>query len=61
MHLRTRLVCSEIISFSFEKVRDVFQEFKELCTENLKKFAMFSKSSKNYALKIGENKKAIEK
>ena len=34
MHLRTRLVCSEIISFSFEKVRDVFQEFKELCTEN---------------------------
>ena len=29
MHLRTRLVCSEIIYISFEKVRDIFlQDFE---------------------------------
>ena len=31
MHLRTRLVCSEIIYLSFEKVRDIF--LKDLCAE----------------------------
>ena len=35
MHLRTRLVCPEIIYISFEKVRNIFlQDFKDLCTEN---------------------------
>ena len=27
MHLRTRLVCSEIIFISFEKVGDIFLQF----------------------------------
>ena len=35
MHLRTRLVCSEIIYFSFEKVKICSSEsLKELSTEN---------------------------
>ena len=35
MHLRARLVCSEIIYVSFEKVRDYIPKiFQDLCTEN---------------------------
>ena len=34
MHLRTRLVCPDIIYVSFEKVRNIFlQDFKDLSTE----------------------------
>ena len=35
VHLRTHLVCSEIIYTSSEKVHDLFLKFfKDLCTEN---------------------------
>ena len=49
MHLRTRLICSEIIYFSFEKV-EIYssKSLKELCAENRVKIAE-------------ENMKALEK